>query len=69
MGRGIDFNGVNMVVNYDFPPSAVSYIHRIGRTILLFGLISQNMLGYFIIWVILFEPKNKLKNRLFLDIE
>ncbi|XP_066918301.1 probable ATP-dependent RNA helicase DDX52 [Clytia hemisphaerica] len=32
MGRGIDFKGVNMVVNYDFPPTAVSYIHRIGRT-------------------------------------
>merc|ERR1711864_37701 len=32
LGRGIDFKGVNLVVNYDFPPSAVSYIHRIGRT-------------------------------------
>lgn len=32
MGRGIDFKGVNLVVNYDFPPSAISYIHRIGRT-------------------------------------
>lgn len=32
MGRGIDFKGVNMVVNYDFPPTTVSYIHRIGRT-------------------------------------
>ncbi|KAI0208878.1 putative ATP-dependent RNA helicase DDX52 [Lamellibrachia satsuma] len=32
MGRGIDFKGVNLVVNYDFPNSAVSYIHRIGRT-------------------------------------
>lgn len=31
MGRGIDFRGVNLVVNYDFPPSAISYIHRIGR--------------------------------------
>ena len=30
MGRGIDFKGVNMVINYDFPPSAISYIHRIG---------------------------------------
>lgn len=32
MGRGIDFKGVKLVVNYDFPPSAISYIHRIGRT-------------------------------------
>ncbi|KAI4884287.1 hypothetical protein NFI96_019992 [Prochilodus magdalenae] len=32
MARGIDFKGVNLVVNYDFPTSAVDYIHRIGRT-------------------------------------
>lgn len=32
MARGIDFKGVNMVINYDLPQSAVSYIHRIGRT-------------------------------------
>ena len=32
MGRGIDFKGVNLVVNYDFPTSAVSYIHRIGMS-------------------------------------
>jgi ATP-dependent RNA helicase DDX52/ROK1 len=32
MSRGIDFKGVNFVVNFDCPQSAVSYIHRIGRT-------------------------------------
>lgn len=32
MARGIDFIGVNTVINYDFPQSNVSYIHRIGRT-------------------------------------
>ncbi|XP_033329020.2 DExD-box helicase 52 [Megalopta genalis] len=32
MARGIDFKGVNLVINYDFPPSVISYIHRIGRT-------------------------------------
>ncbi|KAJ1648230.1 RNA-dependent ATPase rok1 [Coemansia erecta] len=32
MARGIDFKGVNVVVNYDFPQTTQSYIHRIGRT-------------------------------------
>lgn len=32
MGRGIDFKGVNVVVNYDCPKTSTSYIHRIGRT-------------------------------------
>lgn len=32
MCRGIDFKGVNLVINYDFPKTFVSYIHRIGRT-------------------------------------
>lgn len=31
LGRGIDFKGVNLVVNYDFPLSGISYVHRIGR--------------------------------------
>jgi ATP-dependent RNA helicase DDX52/ROK1 len=30
MARGIDFKGVNFVLNFDFPQSVVSYIHRIG---------------------------------------
>ena len=32
MARGIDFKGVEMVINYDFPQTVQSYIHRIGRT-------------------------------------
>ncbi|XP_020366333.1 probable ATP-dependent RNA helicase DDX52 [Rhincodon typus] len=32
MARGIDFKGVNLVINYDFPTTAIEYIHRIGRT-------------------------------------
>ncbi|CAH8580729.1 unnamed protein product [Schistosoma turkestanicum] len=32
LGRGIDFKGVSMVVNYDVPPLKQEYIHRIGRT-------------------------------------
>ncbi|ODQ80133.1 hypothetical protein BABINDRAFT_180101 [Babjeviella inositovora NRRL Y-12698] len=32
IARGIDFKGVNMVINYDVPQSAQAYVHRIGRT-------------------------------------
>ncbi|KAI8052473.1 P-loop containing nucleoside triphosphate hydrolase protein [Syncephalis plumigaleata] len=32
MARGIDFKGVRLVINYDFPQTVQSYIHRIGRT-------------------------------------
>lgn len=32
LARGIDFKNVNTVINFDFPLSAESYIHRIGRT-------------------------------------
>ena len=32
VARGMDFKGVSLVINYDFPQTPVSYIHRIGRT-------------------------------------
>ncbi|KAN0044988.1 hypothetical protein ACTA71_006515 [Dictyostelium dimigraforme] len=32
MARGMDFKGVNFVINFDFPHTLASYIHRIGRT-------------------------------------
>lgn len=31
IARGMDFKGVNCVINYDFPESSAVYIHRIGR--------------------------------------
>ena len=30
--RGLDIPGIKNVVNVDFPPNIVQYIHRIGRT-------------------------------------
>jgi ATP-dependent RNA helicase DDX52/ROK1 len=32
LARGVDFRGLNGVVNYDVPTSAASYVHRVGRT-------------------------------------
>ncbi|XP_061448423.1 probable ATP-dependent RNA helicase DDX56 [Rhineura floridana] len=32
VSRGIDFQNVSAVLNFDFPPSVASYIHRAGRT-------------------------------------
>lgn len=31
VSRGIDFHGVCNVVNFDFPPTPESYVHRVGR--------------------------------------
>ncbi|KAK4503630.1 hypothetical protein PRZ48_004545 [Zasmidium cellare] len=32
LSRGVDFRGVNGVVNYDIPTSSAAYVHRVGRT-------------------------------------
>lgn len=32
LARGVDFAGVNGVVNYDVPSTAAAYVHRAGRT-------------------------------------
>lgn len=32
LSRGIDVEGINLVVNYDAPPDPEDYVHRIGRT-------------------------------------
>lgn len=32
LSRGVDFRGINGVVNYDIPNTGASYVHRAGRT-------------------------------------
>lgn len=32
LSRGIDVDGIQLVINYDMPPDPEDYIHRIGRT-------------------------------------
>jgi superfamily II DNA/RNA helicase len=32
LSRGIDVDGVSLVINYDVPPDPEDYVHRIGRT-------------------------------------
>ena len=32
LSRGVDFRGMNGVVNYDIPTSSAAYVHRVGRT-------------------------------------
>ena len=32
LSRGIDVEGINLVINYDAPPDPEDYVHRIGRT-------------------------------------
>ena len=32
LSRGVDFRGLNGVVNYDIPTTSAAYVHRVGRT-------------------------------------
>ena len=33
VGRGIDIERVNIVINYDMPDSADTYLHRVGSVL------------------------------------
>ena len=37
-GRGIDVERVNIVINYDCPPDADSYLHRVGYVLVTLTL-------------------------------
>ena len=41
MARGLDFKGVNLVINYDIPQTVASYIHRIGKLYCFFYHVIQ----------------------------
>lgn len=42
IARGMDFKGVNCVINYDFPDSMAAYIHRIGMSCILLFFVVQH---------------------------
>ena len=43
MARGMDFRGVREVINYDFPRSVQSYVHRIGRSAYSVSLLPREL--------------------------
>uniref|UniRef100_A0A914R142 Helicase C-terminal domain-containing protein n=1 Tax=Parascaris equorum TaxID=6256 RepID=A0A914R142_PAREQ len=43
--RGIDIQAVNVVINFDFPRNAETYLHRIGRFVLRYLLIFPSALS------------------------
>lgn len=53
--RGIDIERISLVVNYDIPLDAESYVHRIGRTgragrsVVLYYLLNLASVVYFVI--------------------
>ena len=49
MARGMDFKGVREVINYDFPQSVQSYVHRIGMTATALSTVRQQLIAPFVL--------------------
>lgn len=65
VSRGIDFQCVSNVINFDFPTSVTAYVHRVGRTARAINSINSNITeGTVLSFVAQDEHKyfNKVKN-------
>lgn len=54
VARGMDFKGVNRVINFDFPDSAAAYIHRIGTCSIIVLVYLEMFKGMVIVSCIIF---------------